>query len=54
MNMLRIEELEERIAPDVVVPGFLSYLGTEVYQGGHPFGSATADVPVGAQPQPNL
>ncbi|HEV8703231.1 MAG TPA: hypothetical protein VGV60_18320 [Candidatus Polarisedimenticolia bacterium] len=54
---LDIEQLEERIAPDMA-PGLLGYEGQPGNQGdggsnGNPSGSANPEVPAGATPQPN-
>jgi len=52
---LQIEQLEERIAPDMA-PGLLGYEGHPGNQGGstgNPSGSANPEVPAGAEPQPN-
>lgn len=58
--ILNVEELEERIAPSIP-PGLRGYEGQPGNQGGHgghgghgnPSGSATPEVPAGANPQPN-
>jgi hypothetical protein len=56
MEKLRIEELEQRIAPDVA-PGLLGYEGQPGNQGGSPgspqSNSAVPEVPAGNTPQPN-
>lgn len=54
---LEVEQLEERIAPGIA-PGLQGYEGQPGNQGGHggqgnPSGSATPEVPAGANPQPN-
>jgi hypothetical protein len=53
MKELKVEELEERIAPNIPgTGGYEGHPGNQSSSRGNPSGSANPEVPAGANPQP--